>query len=184
MALDQLAATALDHAKGFGGVPAHVADERRLDFRGTPLQAGQKAVQTGHKVGLGRGSDFCELRLDRIEIRDEHGFEQGSLRCKVRVERLLAHAQFPSKILHRNAAKSMGEEVLARGADDSLANVPGGTGHTAVGCVPSLGHLFSRGCGNVERLQPLAPSIAIAWFFLVRSQSMSEWMLRPMLTRL
>src|SRR5205814_4102853 len=91
--------------------------------------------------------DGVQIFLDTAELVQEHGFEQGGLAREMGVDGLLAHPQSLGEVVHRDAAKAVGQEVLARGPDDPL---PGGPVRGYFGCCCLLApHDCSR-CHDTE----------------------------------
>ena len=83
----------------------------------------------------------------------------------MRIERFLADAQLRRQIVHGHAAESVAEKVRPRRFHDALP--------TGIGCSVSRDR-FSRVFHVLDDLK----------FFLLMSQSMSEWMFRAILVRL
>src|SRR5262249_14604640 len=77
-------------------------------------------MQAGGEVVRTLGGNGVQVFLDTAELFQQHGFQQGGLAWEMCVDGLFAHAHFLGEVIHRDAVKTMSEEMLARGADDPL----------------------------------------------------------------
>src|SRR4029434_8416421 len=71
-------------------------------------------------VPRSRGHEPIKIALHAAKFVEENGTEQIELAGEGSVERFLTHAEFLRQILHRDAAKPVGEEITARRRHDAL----------------------------------------------------------------
>src|SRR5947199_3258413 len=106
---------------------------------------------------------YCsQLCFDVRELIDQHRLKQRDFAREMGVKRFLAHGQLRCQIVHAHAAKSVAEEVRPCRFYDSLTT--------------GIGRSLSR-----NRVSHVFHVLDDLKFFLLMSQSMSEWMFRPML---
>ena len=82
-----------------------------------PCDTGEKFAE-GVKELRGRvGTDDGKIRSHHFQLLPEHCFHEREFAGEMGIERLLAHAQLRSQIVHRDAAETLRQEV------------PSGSGH-------------------------------------------------------
>ncbi len=124
LARDHLAACFLDDGEAFGSRPAQVVDEHGRDLA-EPLAEEIEDVVEFFSEGALRGDDPLQFAVYPGDALLDDGFEESVLAVEVRVERFLAHPEFASEFVHRNAAETRGEENLLGGFDDSEGDAGG-----------------------------------------------------------
>ena len=126
MELDQPAAAILDELEKFRRLPPYIADECRLYLVRLFTDAGEHALEMDGKIRGTPAFHALQSCFHAAKLVVDHGLQQCRLAGEMCVERLLAHAQFPRKVIHRHAAKPVRQEMMARPCDDQMRGTGGG----------------------------------------------------------
>src|SRR5262249_24240467 len=144
--LNESGAPALYEFEQLRCLAAYIAEKRRLNFSGLPLQASQQLLQCSWKIGRTIRCDPLELGFHVTHRLEQDGLYKRCLARKMCVQRLFAHTQLFCQVIHGHGAEAVSEKMAAGRSDNSLQ----GSIFRRKVCYPCFGLIHGWCSGNTQ----------------------------------